>query len=156
MIAVRPLRVSDRASAVALGVAVFAGFGDYRAALQGWTENNAMQTLVAVSPDGGILGLSVVALLNTGFDTEAQLLALGVAEAQRGRGLGRRLLAAAIEVARRDAMPWGATQLKLQVAEDNRAARALFQSAGFQAVPGKELGYADGRRAMSFARSLAD
>lgn len=67
---------------------------------------------------------------------EAELLSLGVAEAFRRRGVARTLLAAIM----RRAAAQGARQLFLEVAEDNRTARALYADQGFSAV-GRRLGY---------------
>jgi len=58
---------------------------------------------------------------------DCELLALGTRPGARRRGLARRLVAAlAREAARR-----GARAMFLEVAEDNRAARALYAAAGF-------------------------
>jgi GNAT superfamily N-acetyltransferase len=52
---------------------------------------------------------------------------LYVVPARRGQGLGRALLEGAIEAAREA----GATHMELGTSEDDRAARALYESAGF-------------------------
>jgi ribosomal protein S18 acetylase RimI-like enzyme len=57
----------------------------------------------------------------------AYLEELYVAPPRRGQGLGRRLLEAAIETARAE----GATHMELGTGEDDVAARALYESAGF-------------------------
>ena len=67
---------------------------------------------------------------------EAELLSLGVADAFRRRGVARILL----DTVMRHAAAHGARQLFLEVAEDNRAARALYANKGFSAV-GRRLGY---------------
>lgn len=58
---------------------------------------------------------------------EAYLAELYVVPAQRGRGLGRALLDRALELARE----LGADRIELGTSEDDRAARALYESAGF-------------------------
>ncbi|MDB5421070.1 MAG: rimI [Brevundimonas sp.] len=58
---------------------------------------------------------------------EAEILTLAVRPEVRGRGVGRRLTAAAADMAR----VAGAERLFLEVAEDNTAARALYGRAGF-------------------------
>ncbi len=55
---------------------------------------------------------------------------MGVVPADRRRGLGGRLLEAALEAA----SAAGARALYLEVAEDNRAARGLYQKQGFNPV----------------------
>ena len=67
---------------------------------------------------------------------EAEILTLATAPAARGQGLGRRLVEAAAELAARQ----GATRLFLEVAEDNVAARALYDRSGFVEV-GRRRGY---------------
>lgn len=67
---------------------------------------------------------------------EAEILTLAVRPAARGRGLGARLVQAAMtEAARR-----GADALFLEVAADNAAALALYRRAGFEPV-GRRAGY---------------
>lgn len=67
------------------------------------------------------------------------LAAMGVAPAWRRRGIGARLLAAALAQAKRR----GARQMFLEVAEANPAARALYRAQGFRAV-GRRKGYYGG------------
>jgi len=67
---------------------------------------------------------------------EAEVLSIGVLDAARRRGVGRALMAAvAAEAARH-----GATSLFLEVAEDNVAALALYESLDFRPV-GRRPGY---------------
>lgn len=61
---------------------------------------------------------------------DAEIIAIGVLPDGRGRGVGRQLVAAALDGARAR----GATALFLEVAEDNVAARALYAACGFAAV----------------------
>ena len=58
---------------------------------------------------------------------ECYLAELYVAPQRRGRGLGRALMEAAIELARRE----GADRMDLGTSEDDVAARALYESLGF-------------------------
>jgi len=67
---------------------------------------------------------------------EAEILSLAVLPAWRRRGLGRRLLAAALE----RLVAAGTRRLLLEVAEDNVAARKLYQAAGLIPV-GRRPGY---------------
>ena len=55
---------------------------------------------------------------------------------RRGRGLGRKLLEAAIDLARRE----GATHMDLGTSEDDVAARALYERLGFSNREGKPDG----------------
>jgi ribosomal protein S18 acetylase RimI-like enzyme len=55
---------------------------------------------------------------------------------RRGQGLGRALMEAAIELARRE----GADRMDLGTSEDDVAARALYESLGFTNREGKPDG----------------
>ncbi|MBK4718851.1 GNAT family N-acetyltransferase [Azospirillum sp. YIM DDC1] len=74
---------------------------------------------------------------------DGEIIAVGVRADARGQGLGRRLVAAALDGAR----ALGATALFLEVAEDNGMAQSLYKSCGFFPV-GRRPGYyrrVDGR-----------
>jgi tRNA threonylcarbamoyladenosine biosynthesis protein TsaB len=85
---------------------------------------------------------------------EAEILSLAVDAHHRRRGLGRRLVEAALAEAARNA----AESLFLEVGEANRAARALYEKLGFHEV-GRRPGYYHGPRgsedALSYRRELA-
>jgi tRNA threonylcarbamoyladenosine biosynthesis protein TsaB len=68
---------------------------------------------------------------------EAELLAMGVAAPERGRRIGSALLAAGLEEAARR----GAACMFLEVAEDNAAARDLYERQGFRPVGRREAYY---------------
>ena len=87
-----------------------------------------------VAEDAGTQGFILV---RTVAD-EGEILTLAVAPAFRRMGVGRALVeSAAAEAARR-----GARTLFLEVAEDNPAAIALYDSAGFQAAGLRRAYYA--------------
>jgi ribosomal protein S18 acetylase RimI-like enzyme len=67
---------------------------------------------------------------------ECYLAELYVVPERRGRGLGRALMEAAIELARSE----GADTMDLGTAEDDHAARALYESMGFDNRGGKPGG----------------
>ena len=67
---------------------------------------------------------------------ECYLAELYVVPQRRGQGLGRALMEAAIETARAE----GATQMDLGTGEDDVAARALYESLGFDNRGGKPDG----------------
>jgi ribosomal-protein-alanine N-acetyltransferase len=92
--------------------------------------------MATVEPDGFILIRVVL--------DEAEILTLAVAPAARRHGLGRRL----VETAAVTAVQAGATRLFLEVAEDNAAARALYDRAGFRQIGRRKAYYAadDGAR----------
>lgn len=93
--------------------------------------------VLAVSePDGFILIRTVV--------DEAEILTLAVVPSARRHGLGRRLVEAAAVAAVRG----GATRLFLEVADDNIAARSLYEGARFAPIGRRKAYYAsaDGSR----------
>jgi len=67
---------------------------------------------------------------------EAEILTIAVTPSQRGKGVGRALLAASLASAR----ALGAASMFLDVDETNTAARALYRSFGFREV-GRRRGY---------------
>ena len=67
---------------------------------------------------------------------ECYLEDLYVVPGRRGQGLGRAILEAALEVARRE----GAIEMHLGTSEDDVAARALYESLGFSNRDGEENG----------------
>ncbi|MFA4899368.1 MAG: ribosomal protein S18-alanine N-acetyltransferase [Brevundimonas sp.] len=103
--------------------------------------------MLAVSePDGFILIRTVV--------DEAEILTLAVVPSARRHGLGRRL----VEEAAVAAVQAGATRLFLEVADDNIAARGLYEGAGFDPIGRRKAYYAsaDGSRtdALVMSRDL--
>lgn len=67
---------------------------------------------------------------------DADVMTMGVLPDFRGRGLGRVLMDALIDVARR----WGSERVFLEVRESNAAAISLYENSGF-AVVGRTKGY---------------
>jgi ribosomal protein S18 acetylase RimI-like enzyme len=68
--------------------------------------------------------------------TDAYLEELYVAPDLRGQGIGRALLNAAMDLARER----GATHMDLATSEDDKAARALYESSGFTNREGRRDG----------------
>jgi [ribosomal protein S18]-alanine N-acetyltransferase len=95
----------------------------------------------AAADDGSASGLALAHHLGP----ECELLTLGVVPTRRRTGIGRALLTAVID----EAGQHGAHTLFLEVAEDNVAARALYDACGFVQI---------GRRANYYRRraGLAD
>ena len=71
-----------------------------------------------------------------GRTLECYLAELYVAPERRGQGLGRALMQAAMDAARRE----GATYMDLATGEDDVAARALYESLGFSNRGGRPDG----------------
>ncbi|RIA55364.1 GNAT family N-acetyltransferase [Dichotomicrobium thermohalophilum] len=81
---------------------------------------------------------------------EAEVLTFGVTPERRRQGRGRRLLAVAMEEARQR----GARHFFVDVAENNLAARNLYEKTGFFCV-GRREGYYRGAGAPSLAGTAA-
>jgi ribosomal protein S18 acetylase RimI-like enzyme len=88
-------------------------------------RDEAVFVLAGTGPDG-VAELRFRPSIMTGA-LDAYLEELYVAPAQRGEGLGRALLEAAIEAARER----GATRMDIATSVDDVAARGLYESAGF-------------------------
>ena len=82
---------------------------------------------------------------------EIHLLDLAVAQELRGRGIGRLLAARVLDEATRS----GALLTTLEVAEDNAAARRLYESLGFSRASTRRDYYGPGRAALVMERRVA-
>jgi ribosomal-protein-alanine N-acetyltransferase len=94
-------------------------------------------------PDGGMILARVVA-------DEMEVLTLAVDPTARRRGVGTCLLGTAIAWA----LSGGAATAFLEVAEDNRAAQALYARAGFLPVGRRPRYYPNGADALILRRLL--
>ena len=102
------------------------------------TEGQTTVLLGGTGPDGLAVLRFRPSIWTEGL--ECYLAELYVVPDQRGRGLGRALMEAAIEVARSK----GADYMDLGTGEDDVAARALYESLGFsnrEGKPGGPLNY---------------
>ena len=81
---------------------------------------------------------------------EAELLTIAVPLARRGEGLGRRLVEAGLDLARRA----GAEQMFLEVSNRNAPAEALYRKCGFTDAGFRKGYYKDGSDALVLARKL--
>lgn len=126
-ITLRRMRWWDIAAVAALDRLLFAA-GAWSAE-SFWSElaqPDSRRFLVAVGDDDAIVGFAGL-MLN---GPEAHVQTIGVAPAAQGRGLGRRLLTALIDLAR----DGGASALLLEVRVDNEAALRLYRSVGFEQI----------------------
>jgi ribosomal protein S18 acetylase RimI-like enzyme len=97
-------------------------------------RDEAVFLLAGEGPDG-VAELRFRPSIMTGA-LDAYLEELYVAPAKRGQGLGRALLSAAIEAARKR----GATRMEIGTSMDDTAARGLYESAGFTNREGRPDG----------------
>lgn len=80
----------------------------------------------------------------------ARLYSIAVDPEARGRGLGRRLMEAAVDLARQR----GADLLRLEVRVDNPSAIALYRALGFHDFATRRDYYDDGTDALRFEKAL--
>lgn len=123
--ALRRLGVLDLDRAAALHAEAFVPFGE-----RAWTRQDMAELLAGpgvagllLQVEGADAGLAICRVVAD----EAELITLAVRSAHRRRGAARRLLATAIDHVRAA----GAKTLFLEVAADNPAARALYETTGF-------------------------
>jgi [ribosomal protein S18]-alanine N-acetyltransferase len=90
--------------------------------------------VVALGDDGELLGWAGIRVI----DAEAEILTVGVIPSARRHGLGRDLLHALLDEARRRE----AREVFLEVRADNDGAQKLYETEGFS-VLGRRLGYYD-------------
>jgi len=103
--------------------------------------------LAAVDP-GGLLGKAVV-FYRHGSDI-ARLYSIAVSARARGRGVAKALLAAV----ERSAHARGCRRLRLEVRQDNAAAIALYERAGYQRFAAHAQYYEDGADAWRYEKAL--
>ena len=96
--------------------------------------DKALRDYLVADEDGSLLGSGgLLTIAET-----SQILTVGVLPPARRRGIGRLLVRALVDIARRRA----ADEVLLEVRIDNEAARKLYESEGF-AVLGMRRGYYD-------------
>jgi len=142
---IRPARASDAPALVALENQAFASDHISRRSFLSLIKAKSAAVLVKRSADA-LAGYAVV-LFRSG-SSSARLYSIA---AHPGfAGIGHRLLAAAeAEAARR-----GSRELRLEVREDNRRARALYERSGYQLRDSVADYYADGAAALRFRKPL--
>ena len=110
---------------------------------------NPAASLRVLAEGGALLGYTLV-LVRAGT-RPARLYSIAVDRAQRGRGLGARLLRDAERRARRA----GRTLLRLEVRADNPAAIGLYRAAGYLPIGRRAGYYEDGADALRFEKELS-
>jgi [ribosomal protein S18]-alanine N-acetyltransferase len=134
MIRLRPMRESDLDDVLALERVCFADPWVREAFLAEIDDSPQIRwPMIAVGPD---LAGYVVAWF---IEDEAHLANLAVAPAERRRGLGRRLVEAVLEEARRRGARW----VRLEVRVTNEPALRLYGGFGFLPVGLRKAYYAD-------------
>lgn len=119
-----------------------------------WSED-AMTRLLAMPGAFAVLAVenddpAGLVLARVAAD-EAEIVTLGVVPRFSRRGIGRRLVSAAVD----RAASLGAARLFLEVGTGNLAARGLYDALGFREVGRRPGYYADGEDAVVLARPLS-
>ena len=146
-IPVRNAAADDLDGLVALECATFEADRISRAQ---WRRHIASDTacVLVAGARGRIEGAAVV--FHRRNSRRARLYSLAVAEASRGRGLARALLAAA----ETEALGRGCDALDLEVRTDNPAAIALYEQQGYRRVARLPAFYEDGADGWRYTRNL--
>lgn len=126
----RPGDAATMAAAHALAFRAPWGASEFETLL----ESPGVFGLTALDEDGQPLGLALCRLAAG----EMEILTIGVAQQSRRGGVGRTLMTAVLEAARRS----GAAEAFLEAAVDNHPAVGLYESLGF-ARSGLRRGYYD-------------
>lgn len=147
-VTIRPLAASDLDALVRLETDVFAHDRLDRRAFRRAIASPTIVALGAARPHGELLGYVLVEIRRGA--RLARLSSVGVALSGRGRGLGRRLVAA-VEAASREAE---CDRLRLELRADNVAARRLYEAGGYRLVGEVAEYYEDGGTALKFERRL--
>lgn len=151
-IALRLARDEDRGFIVELCARTFADLGDYRDTVASWLDGSDTVSVVAGEARQQ-LGLAILAArraIGFGRRPAAELLAIALVPAARGRGVGRLLLERAERVAR----GWDATEMRLHTADSNLRAQRFFAAAGYAPRPAGTTAYPSGETALAYVRSL--
>ncbi len=125
-IRIRTAGEGDLDAVMALEQAAFPASAWERATMQAEITSEWGRYLIAVDGEGSALGYA--GLRAVGVEGDVQTIA--VAEAARGRGIGRALLTELLAEAERR----GVRELFLEVRADNPAARGLYESMGFREI----------------------
>jgi ribosomal protein S18 acetylase RimI-like enzyme len=176
---IRRAGLADHPWIIATGADAYADLGDYTRILPSWLEQPGVLAWIdddhhgrgrgfamlgfyvedspAIHPSArspAVAGLPVSGVAARPAQVVADLLALAVLPAYRGRGIGSRLLLHVISVAERVAPSSRIAALRLTVAETNVGAQRLYARNGFRIVD-RSATYDRGQRALRMARSLA-
>lgn len=107
-------------------------------------------TILIVRQQSGVAGFAVLRLARDRGRLMGVIVSLGVDPAHREQGIGRRLLRESCRWCRRA----GAERLRLEVAQDNMPALALYRNQGYRALARLPHYYGVGRDGLRMERSV--
>jgi ribosomal protein S18 acetylase RimI-like enzyme len=135
---------------------VYAPLGDYRTIIPSWMSHPGVLTFLDVDDASGERrGFILVGFYEPSDapgQTVADLIAIAVAPAHHRRGVGDRLLAYALDIARLAGRRVTCREMRLTVADTNVAARRLFAKHGFEVLDAEHGTYDGGQRAIRMRR----
>ena len=143
----RPATAGDLDQLCLLEDASFSGDRLSRRRFRHWLKTDNRVFLVAEA-DGELLGYTLV-LLRRGTRL-ARLYSLAVGPAGRGRGIGKALLSAAEDASSRS----GRLYMRLEVAESNTAAIALYRQLGYRTFGSYSNYYEDASNALRMQKRI--
>jgi ribosomal protein S18 acetylase RimI-like enzyme/predicted double-glycine peptidase len=144
---IRPVKITDLQQLDALEQASFDSDRLSQRRLKHWIKAENRVFLVAMNGDE-LLGYGLV-LLHSGTQL-ARLYSLAVSKRARGQGIGRKLLAKLEEEASQQKKLY----MRLEVATDNEAAIALYQSVGYTSFRWLPDYYEDHRNALRMQKRI--
>ena len=154
---IRRATPADHAWIQHIGAEAYRSLGDYGQILPSWLDHPGVLTHVEQSQLGVLRGFSLVGFYQPS-DADgrwvADLLAIAVAPVHQRQGLGKGLLAYAIDVARTAGRASEVREIRLTVAENNMIGRRLYLANGFTVIDEQHGAYDGGQRAIRMARWL--
>ena len=151
---IRPARAQDAPFIRAMAENAFLAYGSYDRYLEDWLNNDAVTTSIA-ELHGRAAGFSMITAYadpERPRENVADLVAIAVVKELQSRGIGGRLLAHGMALAK--SSPSKPREIWLVVAEDNARAQRLFQSAGFRLGEGLGI-YPAGQRALRMIKPFS-
>ncbi|MCK6529455.1 GNAT family N-acetyltransferase [Myxococcota bacterium] len=140
---------ADRREILGLADEALAAWGQFGAPLAAWLSHPGVRTFVAVGGDtvAGFLMVGLVPVLGGRSRVDAEVLAVAVWPAARGRGVGDLLMGEAVAwlVERARVLP--IRRVGLSTAVDNGAAQTLFRRHGFEVAGVRRRYYSTGQDA---------
>lgn len=143
---------------VDVGADVYVEFGDYGKILPSWIHHPGVLVFVETDDSGERRGFILVGFYAPDESPPgtfvADLLAIAVAPAHQGQGIGRRLLDYAVDLTGMAAKQAHVRELRLTVAHTNLRAQTLFRKAGFEVIDANHGAYDGGQRAIRMRRRV--
>ena len=148
-IAVRPARSRECPGIARLDTRFFP-YAGLTPAQVAYYRRRAPEHVLAAVAAGDVVGFVIAPVVRYGVTPAVHIVSMGVVGSWRRRGLGRRLLRAAIRRGRRA----GAGKVRLEVWTGNRAAIALYRTLGLETARRRPDYYEPGRDALVMERRI--